>query len=154
MPGKFKPTRRELNAAFNFYGMKEFVKPIRSRVPSGRPLESSVLQAVGDLLAQHPKVSYALRINSGMASYEGRSGKYQPVWFHIWVRSPAPCRMPDFFGALIDGRTLALECKRPGWSKPNDEREHQQAAFLDLIRSMGGIGEFVTDAEQVHALLA
>lgn len=130
--------------------------PIRRApsVPSGKPLEADVLRAVGDLLAQHPKVCYALRINSGAASYEAKSGKYAPVWFHIWVKSPVRCRMPDFFGMLNDGRTLALEIKRPGFKHPRDEREYQQAAFLMLIRNMGGIGEFITDAEQVDALLA
>lgn len=128
--------------------------PKRSYNRSGQPLEADVLRAVGDLLAQHPRVSYALRINSGAASYEAKSGAYAPVHFHIWVRSREPYRMPDFFGCLIDGRSLALECKRPGWSKPADDRERQQAAFLALIRELGGVGAFITDAEQVHALLA
>jgi len=117
------------------------------------PLEADVLRAVSDLLAAHPRVSYALRINSGMASYEAKTGKYAPVYFHKWLRAPTPCKMPDIFGALIDGRTLALEIKRPGWSKPRDEREHQQANFLALIRDLGGIGAFVTDARQLEELL-
>ncbi len=120
----------------------------------GRALEADVLRAVGDLLARHPKVSYALRVNSGAASYEAKTGKYAPVHFHKWIRSPVQCRMPDFFGALTDGRTIAFECKRPGWREPRDKREFEQAAFLMLIRNLGGIGEFITDAEQVNALLA
>jgi hypothetical protein len=128
-------------------------KPRAAPGADGRPLEADVLSAVGDLLHQHPRVSYALRINSGQASYEAKSGKYAPVAFHIWVRSPVKCRMPDFFGALVDGRTLALECKRPGWKQPADKREYEQAAFLMLIRNLGGIGEFVTDVEQVAKLL-
>lgn len=119
-----------------------------------RQLEAPVLAAVSDLLRQHPKVAYALRINSGMASYEAKSGKYAPVHFHSWLRSPVPCRMPDIFGMLMDGRTLALEIKAPGFVKPRDQREREQWAFLYLIRNMGGVGEFITDAAQVAAILA
>lgn len=117
------------------------------------PLEKEVLRAVGDLLAMHPGVLYALRMNSGAASYEARSGKFAPIWFHIWVRSPEKCRMSDFLGATIDSRILALECKRPGWNKPTDERERQQAAFLATVRKIGGIGAFVTSADEALALL-
>lgn len=128
-------------------------KPRAAAGSDGRPLEADVLRAVGDLLAVHPRVSYALRVNSGAASYEAKSGKWAPVHFHIWVRSPEPCRMPDFFGALTNGRTIAFECKRPGFLEPRDERERQQLAFLKVIRALGGIGGFITDARQVEELL-
>jgi len=117
------------------------------------PLEADVVRAVSELLAVHPRVLYALRMNSGAASYETASGKYAPVWFHIWVRSPGQVRMSDFYGATRDCRILALECKRPGWTAPTNKREYEQAAFLMLVRNAGGIGEFVTNAEQVECLL-
>ena len=120
---------------------------------SGTPLEADVVRAVGDVLALHPRVLFALRINSGAASYEAATGRYAPVWFHKWVRSPEKFRMSDFFGATIDARLLALECKRPGWTKPTDQREREQAAFLALVRKVGGVGAFITDAEQLHELL-
>lgn len=116
-------------------------------------LEKDVLKAVGHLLAVHPRVAFALRMNSGMASYESRSGKYQPVWFHEWVRG-AGYRMSDFMGATVDGKIIAIECKRPGWKKPRDEREREQMAFLQAVADAGGIAAFVTDAGRVHALLA
>lgn len=117
------------------------------------PLEKEVLRAVGELLSAHPGVLFALRMNSGAASYEASTGKYAPIWFHIWVRSPEKCRMSDFLGATVDSRLLALECKRPGWTKPTDDRERQQAAFLALVRQIGGIGAFVTSADDVQRLL-
>lgn len=115
-------------------------------------LEKDVLRAVGQLLAYHPRVAFALRMNSGMASYEAKTGKYQPVWFHEWVRG-AGYRMSDYMGATLDGRIFAFECKRPGWTKPRDQREREQAAFLAAVRKAGGIGEFVTDAEAAHIAL-
>lgn len=118
------------------------------------PLEQTVIVAVGQLLAVHPRVAFALRMNSGAASYEAATGKFAPVWFHEWVRPAEPMRMSDYMGGLVDGRILALECKRPGWTKPRDQREREQAAFLAAVRKAGGIGEFVTDAEAVNALLA
>lgn len=162
---------RANNAADAFYAAmagkppqaQNVIAPKRERKPSAvdidavhrvqPPLEKEVLRAVGDLLAVHPGVLFALRMNSGAASYEASSGKFAPVWFHIWVRSPEKCKMSDFYGATVDARILALECKRPGWTKPTDDRERQQAAFLEMVRKVGGIGAFVTSADETNALL-
>lgn len=141
-------------AIFDFYRIPHDIKPSKPRVLVDHPdLERHVLKAVGELLAVHPKVSYALRVNSGAASFEAASGRYKPVWFHTWIRAASPYKMPDYFGATVDGRTIAFECKKPSWSKPTDEREQQQLAFLLLIRELGGIARFVTDAEQVNDAL-
>ena len=153
MVPKEGPQRERFEAMFPESDLTPLPVKRGPRVDTG-PLEADVVRAVGELLARHPRVSYALRINSGMASYEAKSGRYAPVYFHKWVRSPTKCRMPDFFGATTDGRTIALECKRPGWTKPTDDREREQAAFLNLIFRMGGIADFITDAAQVNALLA
>ena len=134
----------------------------RAEAPD-RPLEAEVIRAVEKLLAVHPRVLWALRMNSGAASYEAASGRYAPVWFHRWVRSPEKCRMSDFLGAGYDPETwcykprtflIAIECKRPGWTKPTDQREREQAAFLEIVRRNGGIGLFATSAEDVAAALA
>ena len=118
-----------------------------------RYLEKDVLRAVGQLLAVHPRVKFALRVNSGMASYEQKSGKWAPVWFHEWVRAPEKCRMSDFLGATTDNRILAIECKRPGFTKPTDQREWEQLAFLQIVNSVGGIALFATSAAQVEEAL-
>jgi hypothetical protein len=145
------PERREqFERDFPESALPALPKPRRPRQPPADGGENPVVSAVGDLLHVHPRVSYAIRMNSGGSMLD--SGRV--IRFHIWVRSPEKCRMPDFFGALVDGRTLALECKRPTWKKPTDDREREQAAFLALVRSLGGIGEFITDAAQVEALLA
>ena len=119
------------------------------------PKESEVVSAISQLLARHPRVLIALRMNSGMASYNAAAdGAYQPVWFHKFLRSPVKMRMPDFIGFLIDGRPLAIEAKRPMWTKPRDDREREQEAFLMAIRGIKGIGIFATSADQVAAALA
>lgn len=147
-------SKRSKAATFDFYGIPHSLKPAKPRQASGKPDEAGVVRAVSQLLGGHPKVLFALRMNSGAASYEAKSGRYAPIWFHKWVRSPEPCRMSDFIGATIDFRMLAIECKRPGWSKPTDQREREQSAFLSMVLMAGGRAAFITDVEQVNALLA
>lgn len=151
----------DLREAKNVPPLAELLRPNKRSVPRGggdprnatdidrvhakqKPLEQDVVRAIKDLLAAHPKVLWALRVNSGSASYEAKSGKWNPVKFHEWVRSPCTMRMPDFYGMLVDGRALALEAKREGWTKPTDQRERDQAAFLECVRSRGGRAGFVT----------
>lgn len=118
-----------------------------------RQLEAEVVRAIKQLVAQHPKILWMLRVNAGMASYEAKSGKWAPVRFHEWLRYPMKMRMPDFYGMLIDGRSIGFEAKKPGWRQPTDQREREQADFLQCIRVHGGIGAFVTSADQVAEIL-
>ena len=132
--------------------------PPRQRA-APRQLEGPVVAAISELLAVHPRVLWAARFNSGAASYEVASGKYAPVWFHKFLRAPEKMRMPDFFGLVTrtiawQPLVLAIEAKAPGWTKPRDDREREQEAFLVMIRDCGGIGIFATDAAQVAAALA
>lgn len=53
------------------------------------------------------------------------------------------------------GRTIgvftAIECKSSDWHlTPGDARAQAQLRFIELVRSVGGIGGFVTDPAQVH----
>lgn len=140
------------------------IKPRRERA-APRQLEAPVIAAISDLLAIHPRILWAARFNSGAASYEAASGRYAPVWFHRFLRQPEKMRMPDFFGLgqwkaetvrHIDGTPfpIAIEAKAPGWTKPRDDREREQAAFLKMIRDAGGIGIFATSAQDVAAALS
>jgi hypothetical protein len=119
-----------------------------------RQLEAPVVSAIADLLAVHPRVLWAARFNSGQASYEAKSGKYAPVAFHRIVRQPTPTRMPDFFGVLSCGLPFAVEAKAPGWTKPKDDREREQMAFLNMIALVGGTALFATSADDVAKALA
>ncbi len=56
------------------------------------------------------------------------------------------------------GRTLgvfaAIECKHSDWHlTPGDQRAQAQLRFIELVRSVGGIGGFVTGEGQIPALL-
>lgn len=162
---KPRRTRRQdilaFNAADRFYAAAAGKAPaFQQPVPALRgprvdhpDLEKHVVREVGELLAVHPKVLWALRMNSGAASYEASTGKYAPVWFHKWIRSPQKCRMADYFGGTVDSRIIALECKHRQWTKPGDTREEEQANFLALVRKVGGIGRFVRSSEEANEVL-
>ena len=123
------------------------------RAPMQR--EAPVVSAISELLARHPKVLFACRQNTGMASYEAASGKYAPVRFYrVLTHSSNDMTITDFWGILRDGRVLAIEAKAPGFKEPRTDREFRQAAFLSMVRNAGGIALFATDAEQVARALA
>lgn len=113
-------------------------------------LEASVISDISKLLANHPKVLFACRSNSGAAYMRGRDGKERPVTFNRIIKSPVQMRISDFHGILTDGRPYAVECKHRKWTKPTDQREHEQAAFLQMVRDAGGVGIFATCVEDVE----
>ncbi len=116
--------------------------------------EAPVVAAISELLARHPKVLFAVRQNTGMASYEAASGKYAPVRFYrVLTHSSNDMTITDFWGILRDGRPLAIEAKAPGFREPRTDREFRQAAFLSMVRNAGGIGIFATSSEDVAAAL-
>ena len=127
------------------------VKPKREIVnhTDASELEASVISEVSALLARHPKVLFAVRQNSGAAFLKGRDGKDMPVWFYKIIASPEPMRISDFTGELRDGRRFGFEAKRRNWTHPTDQREREQKAYLDMVNALGGIGRFVTCAEDV-----
>ena len=125
--------------------------PVRPRAKP-RQLEAPVVAAIAELLAVHPKVLFAVRQNSGMASYEAKSGKYAPVFFYR-ILTKQPMTIPDFWGVLRDGRMLAIEVKAPGFVEPRTDTERRQAAFLAMVRNCGGVGLFATSADQVAEAL-
>lgn len=127
------------------------IKPKRVAIKNSDPseLEASVINEVSSLLAHHPRVLFAVRQNSGAAYLTGRGGKDVPVWFYRVIASTAKMRISDFWGILCDGRLFGFECKRRSWTKPVDQREFEQLQFLMMIQESGGIGRFVTCAEDV-----
>jgi len=142
-------------------GMLNNVPPKRERA-APRKLEAPVVAAISELLAVHPRVIWAGRFNSGAA------GEHGHIWFHKFVRMPEKMRMPDFFGLIecklpehdnftnlnLEPLPIAIEAKAPGWTKPRDDREREQAAFLAMIRNAGGIGIFATSVDDVVKALA
>lgn len=116
-------------------------------------LEAAVLREVGELLAVHPLVLFAVRQNSGAAYLTGKGGADVPVWFYKFVRSRTPLRISDYWGLLTDGRPFAVECKRRDWKTPSGQREIEQRDFLLTIRGAGGTACFATCADDVVKML-
>ena len=60
---------------------------------------------------------------------------------------------PDMVGQTL-GVFAAVECKKPGWHlTPGDQRGQAQDKFIQLVRSVGGVGGFVSDPAQVHEVV-
>lgn len=60
---------------------------------------------------------------------------------------------PDMVGKTI-GVFGAVEIKDVGWRyNPNNEREVAQLAFIELVRTLGGRAEFITDPHDLVKLI-
>ena len=117
-------------------------RQVKRRVPTEGEVQSAILS----LLWRHPKVAYAGRYNSGR--FQDSTGAV-----YKFVRLKAGLAHPDILGLLGTGKMFALECKRPGWKSPHNEREKAQERFLGVIRDGGGIGAFVTSVDEVVGVL-
>lgn len=57
--------------------------------------------------------------------------------------TPVTCHCGQTYGVFT-----AEECKPPGWKlRPADKRAKAQLAFIQLVLKLGGIGRFITSAE-------
>lgn len=134
-------------------------KIVRTPRKPTEDLEGPVQTAIGELLAIHPKVLFAVRQNSGMmqTEYQNKSTgevKSSYTWFYKWARRRSKkMRITDFWGMLVDGRMFAIEAKKPSWTKPTDDREHEQMEFMLTVRSAGGVSGFANCVEQAQAIL-
>lgn len=60
---------------------------------------------------------------------------------------------PDMVGQTV-GVFTAIECKHSGWHlTPGDARGQAQERFLALVRSVGGIGAFVSDPAEIPLIV-
>jgi len=156
-----RENQRGLDMWAKMYGKPQTVhipvKPKRkivNRSPK-EELEASVKTDITSLLYRHPKVLFAVAQNSGAGSFlrQNEQGELVevPVWFYRIIKKPENIDMTivDYWGFLTDFRFFAVEAKHRNWTKPKDQREHKQAAFLQMVRDAGGIGIFATCAEDV-----
>lgn len=129
---------------------KAAAKPRKPPTPTDKQqLEAAVQREVFSVLAKHPAVLFAVRQNSGAAM----SGD-TPIWFYRWARrNGLDMTLTDFWGMLRDGRMFAMECKRRDWKRVSGAREIQQQEFINVVRSAGGVGGFVTSAEDAMEIL-
>ena len=113
------------------------------RKPSTEPSEAEILKAILQMLRRHPKVALCWRQNSGTFQERNRDGTTR------YIRANTQRGMSDIMGALMDGRTLAIEVKsRTGRMRPGQEE------FLASIRAAGGVAGVCRSVEDAIALLA
>ena len=145
--------------------------PRKPRDPSvADQTEAPVIAAVSELLATHPQVAFACRQNAGAFTYQTKAGRTAPVFFFKLLKhSKDDLTLTDFWGFLqvrnlvepTDGLRVelhrvipfAIEAKRPSWKEPREPREFRQAAFIMLIRNLGGVGGFVRSADEAARIL-
>ncbi len=68
------------------------------------------------------------------------------------------CPVPIVIQPEHVGKTVAVfgafEAKHSDWHlTPGDQRAQAQKRFIDLVRSVGGVGGFVSDPAQVRSLI-
>ena len=107
-------------------------------VPTEAQVQASIVEAITKL-----RLGQCVRYNSG--------GMYNTA--EQFIRFNSAKGHSDLAGVLNGGRAYYLEIKRPGWKGPKDDREHDQAAFLDRMRAAGAIAEFVTSVDAALAAL-
>lgn len=56
---------------------------------------------------------------------------------------------PELVGKTV-GVFTAVEVKHPGWTRPENDRDRAQEAFLVSVCQLGGLGMFVTHEGQYH----
>lgn len=148
--------REEANAGDRYYAAmagvapqnQQVIAPKREIVNRSDPseLEGAVMKEVGELLAMHPQIVFAVRQNTGATT--------DYVWFYRWVKWPEKMTISDYWGLQRNRRMFAIECKRRNWKYTGSEREQQQKAFIDTVVESGGRGGFATCAEEAREILA
>jgi hypothetical protein len=125
------------------------------RVNKDTKPESEVQSEIIDFLLRHPRVALVERINSGAVynangSYVQFHHVYRPKRFTSPGSAIVKMRAADLSVMLDDGMRCAIECKREGWTKPCNEREHEQDAYIRHISANGGIGFFAASVDDVR----
>ena len=134
-------------------------KPVKVRAaPVKREVdtsEGSVMTDIAEVYKTHPNILFAVRQNSGAAKIGDT-----PVWFWKWLRrNGVEMTLTDTWGMLVNGRMFAIEAKERGWKSvgagdsAKAVRERRQLAFINVVKSGGGVGGFVTSAEQAREIL-
>ena len=121
---------------------KQRTKRNPSPVEQRQPSEAEILKAILQLLRRHPKVALCWRQNSGTFQERNRDGSVR------YIRANTQRGMSDVMGALMDGRTLAIEVKsRTGRMRPGQEE------FLASIRAAGGVAGVCRSVDDAVRLL-
>lgn len=96
-----------------------------------RVREADIQRAILAALQLHPRVAWIARMNVGVMRRPNADGSERAVKFGF----PG---LADLVGQLVDGRLLALECKRADGQLTGDQR-----AFLSRVAGNGGVAAVV-----------
>lgn len=122
--------------------------PFRLKAPD--PSEQDLLGQIVDLLRWRQaqgRVAWFARVNGG--GMKDRTGRWLRFYrLYLPNLQPASKGMADLHGMLTGGRYFALEVKKPG-EKPSPEQD----AFLESVRSAGGIAAVVYGVAEIQNLL-
>lgn len=121
-------------------------KPRSLRLTMPEPLERDLQSAILKLLAVHPAVHRAWRVNSGAA--EGEYIDARGVLRRQYVRFNTQRGHSDLIGVLKDGRALFLEVKRSG-----QQPTLVQQSFLDDMVAGGALAACVHSVDEAKAVL-
>ena len=127
--------------------------------PSAVPLESEVQAEIIAELRMHPMVGVVTRVNSGSAVERNADGSERHIQFvHVYSVRGVRFRPTDLDVTLAGpghwaGKRFIIECKRPGWRGPSDERERGQEAYIRFVIACGGYGMFAWSWEMVREYL-
>lgn len=136
------------------YDLHQIIDPNAPRTPQKTGTSEARVQSMLQITA--PKIGGALwRNNNGaMKSDDGRmvrfglgniSEKISKHWKSADLIGITPVRA-TYVGQQF-GVFTGVEVKKPGWSKPTNERERAQSAFLTNVKALGGIGLFAQSVE-------
>lgn len=109
------------------------------------PMERDIQAAVLKYLAVDRRVGWRHRFNTGAKRFKGTDARGRPT--QRFVRF-AFVGCSDILGQLIDGRFLAVECKRKG-----EEPSSEQADFLARVERFGGVAIVARSVDDVKAAL-
>lgn len=134
-------------------------KPVKVRAaPVKREVdtsEGSVMTDIAEVYKTHPNILFAVRQTSGAADI----GDFH-VKFWRWLRRNGQVMtITDTWGVLRDGRFFAIEAKKRTWKGvgigdgKDAVRERAQLTFINVVKSGGGVGGFVTSAGQAIQIL-
>ena len=142
---------RELSADAVALATPEAVPaPVKRTKPNARP-EGDAQDAILEFLKDHPNVRAITRINRGVMQGENTFVRFNTTY---GKQNGMYMRIGDLQAVhWPSGRLIAIEVKAPGWKRPSERREHEQAAYLECVREAGGIAGFATSVDEVRSLL-
>lgn len=135
-------TETELSGRTTKSGEKSSTTPARRlKLTRQEPTESDIQSAIMRALKIHPAVAWFGRFNSG-AQVVGEGKKKR------FIRFSSVKGLSDILGQLTDGRTLAIEVKRPSGRVSED-----QSAFIEKVQGANGIAFIARSVSDVFEAL-